>query len=310
LIEVKNVSKYYGKVKAVDNISFNVDKGEIVGFLGPNGAGKTTTMRVLTGFLSATEGSIKIGDHDIVENPVEAKKMIGYLPENVPLYFEMNVTDYLGFFADIKGINKSEKSGHIRQIIGKVGLKKVADTIIGKLSKGFRQRVGIAQALIGEPDILILDEPTIGLDPNQIIEIRNLIKELGKEKTVILSSHILQEVSALCSRIIIISEGKVVAIDTKEDLMEKLEVGQRIKILTDSDHKKVANKMKEVKGVKHVDLVRKEGSLSEIMVSSEKEKDIRKDLSKMMITSGFNLLEQSKVTMSLEDVFIKLTGKN
>ncbi len=307
MIEINEVTKLYGNLKAVDNISFSVAKGEIVGFLGPNGAGKTTTMRVITGFLYPNHGTVKIAGYDIKENPVEAKRYIGYLPENVPLYNEMNVNDYLSFVADLKNINKSDKKQHIHEIIKKVGLTKVSNMIIGKLSKGFKQRVGIAQALTGDPAILILDEPTIGLDPNQIIEIRNLIKELGKEKTVILSSHILQEVSALCSRIIIINEGKLVAVDTKESLMEKLETGQRIKIIIDDDFEKVKNKIMEIKGVKEVNLIKSDNSLNEVIVSAEKDYDIRKELSKKVINSGFNLFELSKITMSLEDVFIKLT---
>lgn len=307
MIEINEVTKLYGNLKAVDNISFSVAKGEIVGFLGPNGAGKTTTMRVITGFLYPNHGTVKIAGYDIKENPVEAKRYIGYLPENVPLYNEMNVNDYLSFVADLKNVNKFDKKKHIHEIIKKVGLKKVSNTIIGKLSKGFKQRVGIAQALTGDPAILILDEPTIGLDPNQIIEIRNLIKELGKEKTVILSSHILQEVSALCSRIIIINEGKLVAIDTKESLMEKLETGQRIKLIIDDDFEKAKNKIMEIKGVKEVNLVKSDNSLNEIIVSADKDFDIRKELSKKVINSGFNLFELSKIVMSLEDVFIRLT---
>lgn len=308
MIEVKEITKFYGKKKAVDNISFSVQKGEIVGFLGPNGAGKTTTMRTITGFLYPDHGSIKIADYDIKENPIEAKRYIGYLPENAPLYLEMNVFGYLDFVADLKGVKKADKKNHIGEIIEHVGLKKVAHTIIGKLSKGFRQRVGIAQALIGNPDILILDEPTIGLDPNQILEIRNLIKKLGKEKTIILSSHIMQEVSALCSRIIIINDGKLVAIDTKESLMDKLDTGARIKIVVDSDFDKVKKIVENVKGVKSIDLISKtENKLNEILVSSEKDCDIRSDLSKNIVKNGLNLYEQSKMSLSLEEVFFKLT---
>ncbi len=235
MIEVNGISKYYGSTRAVDNISFQVNKGEIVGFLGPNGAGKTTTMRMLTGYLYPDQGNIKIANYDIIEEAVQAKRHIGYLPENAPLYLDMSVKDYFDFVADIKGVSKSNKKDRINEIIQKVGLNQYQNKIIGKLSKGYKQRVGIGEALIGDPDILILDEPTIGLDPNQIIEIRNLIKELGKEKTIILSSHILQEVSALCSRIIIINEGRLVAVDTKEELMKDIEAGQKIKILVDHD---------------------------------------------------------------------------
>ena len=307
MIEVSEFTKYYGNTKAVDNISFKIEKGEIVGFLGPNGAGKTTTMRVITGFLYPTKGSIKVAGYDIRENPVEAKKFIGYLPENVPLYSEMSVTGYLDFVADIKGLKKNGKDDDIAEIINRTGLNLVSSKIISKLSKGFKQRIGIAQALVGDPDILILDEPTIGLDPNQIVEIRNLIRELGKKKTIMLSSHILQEVSAVCKRIIIINEGRVVAEDTKESLMRKMETGQRIRMIVDNEFKKVKEKLLEINGVINVDLVKTEDSLNEIIVGSEKDKDIRKELSKKIVESGFNLLEQSRITMSLEEVFAKLT---
>lgn len=310
MIEVKEISKSFGKTKAVNNLSFSVKKGEIVGFLGPNGAGKTTAMRIITGYLFPNTGKVKIAGYDIKENPIEAKKYIGYLPENAPLYYDMSVKDYLGFVADIKGVKKTDKINHIKNIIKKVGLIQVTDRIISKLSKGFKQRVGIAQALVSNPDILILDEPTIGLDPNQIIEIRNLIKDLGKEKTVILSSHILQEVSALCSRIIIINDGELVAIDTKESLMDKLETGQRIKIITDKDFEKIKKKIIEIEGVKKVELEKTEDSLNEIIISTDQNYDIRKELSKKVIESGYNLYEQSKITMSLEDVFIKLTRES
>ncbi len=307
MIEVNGFTKYYGNVKAINNISFKVEKGEIIGFLGPNGAGKTTTMRAITGYLYPTKGTIKVGGYDIQENPVEAKKLIGYLPENVPLYNEMNVEGYLDFVADIKGMNKNEKTSHIPHIIEKAGLLKVSSTIISKLSKGFKQRVGIAQALINSPDILILDEPTIGLDPNQIIEIRNLIKDLGREKTVILSSHILQEVSAICSRIIIINEGRLVAVDTKESLMQRLETGQRIRVIVDGIYDKVKEKILEIDGVKNINLVNVKDSFNEMIIFAKKDHDIRKDLSKKIIKSGFNLLEQSKITMTLEEVFTRLT---
>jgi ABC-2 type transport system ATP-binding protein len=310
LIEVKGFTKYYGKVKAADNISFSIAKGEVVGFLGPNGAGKTTTMRAITGFLYPTEGTITIAGHDIREDSVAAKKYIGYLPENAPLYTEMNVIGYLDFVADVKGVDKNSKKTHINNIIKKVGLEKVSKRIISKLSKGFKQRVGIAQALINDPDILILDEPTIGLDPNQIIEIRNLIGDLGKQKTVILSSHILQEVGAICNRIIIISDGKLIAEDTKEGLMNQLESGKRIRVLVDSDFEKVKTIISKVKGVKTLTKGEKSENLNEIIITAEKDADIRKDISKALINGGINLYEQNQMTMSLEEVFTKLTKEN
>jgi len=309
LIEVNNVTKYYGIKKAVDNVSFKVDNGEIIGFLGPNGAGKTTIMRMLTGYLFPNEGEIKINGFDIQENPIEAKKEIGYLPEIAPLYTDMRVRDYLDFVADIKHVIK-DKQIHISDIINKVGLTKVENTIINKLSKGFKQRVGLGEALIGDPNILILDEPTIGLDPNQIIEIRNLIKEFGQSRTIILSSHILQEVSAICSRIIVINDGKLVAVDTKETLMENFDTGQRLKIIAEGDFDNIKRNILEINGIKHVELLNTDEAGLEIMVSVEKGLDLRKDISKKIVNAGFNLLEQSKVTMSLEDIFIRLTTGN
>ncbi len=310
MIEVKEISKYYGTTKAVDNISFQVNKGEIVGFLGPNGAGKTTTMRMLTGYLFPNQGSISIGGYDIMSQAVEAKKHIGYLPENVPLYQDMLVSDYFYFVSDIKGVLKENKKNHINEIVHKVGLEQVKNKIISKLSKGYKQRVGIGEALIGDPDILILDEPTIGLDPNQIIEIRNLIKELGKEKTIILSSHILQEVSALCSRIIIINEGKLVAVDTKEELLNDIQAGQKIKIVVDGDFPAVKDKILELPHIHKVELVNTLNGLNEILISVDKDVDIRKDLSRKIFNSNLNLYEQSIIALSLEEVFIKLTKES
>lgn len=306
MIEVNNVTKYYGIKKAVDNISFKVDNGEIIGFLGPNGAGKTTTMRMLTGYLYPNEGQIKINGFDILDNPIEAKKQIGYLPEIAPLYTDMKVRDYLDFVADIKHVTTNKKN-HINDIINKVGLSTVENTIISKLSKGFKQRVGLGEALIGDPNILILDEPTIGLDPNQIIEIRNLIKEFGESRTIILSSHILQEVSAICSRIIVINDGKLVAVDTKETLMENFDTGQRLKVIAEGDFDTIKRNIMEINGIKHVELLNAEVQPLELVVSVEKGLDLRKEISRKIINAGFNLLEQSKITMSLEDIFIRLT---
>ncbi len=309
MIEVKNITKYYGTKLAVDNISFTVEKGEIVGFLGPNGAGKTTTMRMITGYLYPDKGSIKVAGADVIDDAVEAKKHIGYLPEIAPLYNEMPVKEYLGFVADIKGVDKDYKAEHINDIMKKTGLIEKQDSIISHLSKGYRQRVGIAEALVNNPDVLILDEPTIGLDPNQIIEIRNLIKTLGKEHTVILSSHILQEVSAICEKIIIINDGKLVAIDSQKSLLEKVESGMRVRIIAKGDKDALQSTLSSISGIKNVELVNADDSVNELILTLEKDKDMRNEIAKTVINSNFELLELSKVTMSLEEVFIKLTGE-
>ena len=222
MITISNLTKKYGDKYALDNISFNVKKGEVLGFLGPNGAGKSTTMNIITGYISYTDGSVNIDGYDILENPIEVKKKIGYLPEIPPLYLDMVVWDYLEFVYELKKIKTEDEKSHIQQVIDMVKIDNVKNRKIANLSKGYRQRVGLAGALIGDPEILILDEPTVGLDPKQIIEIRNVIKELGKEKTVILSSHILSEISAVCDRVIIINKGKFVAEDTPKNLSDKL----------------------------------------------------------------------------------------
>ncbi len=308
MISVNNITKYYGPKLAVDKISFNVEKGEIVGFLGPNAAGKTTTMRIIAGYLYPTEGDVKVSGIDVIENPREAKKHIGYMPENVPLYNDMPVYSYLKFFASIRGIEKSDIDTHIVETLNKVGIEpELYNKYIGTLSKGYKQRVGLAQALIGNPDILILDEPTVGLDPNQIIAIRKLIKSLQKEHTVILSTHILQEVSAVCNRVIIINEGKLVTIDTQEGLLDKVEGGQRNRVVVEGDAEKVKTLLSKLSDIKSIDIVKSEGEIQEFMISVEKGKDIRKDIAKSIIKNGFGLLELSKVTLSLEEIFSKLT---
>jgi len=311
LISVKNVTKYYGNTLAVDDISFEVERGEIVGFLGPNAAGKTTTMRIISGYLYPTKGEVKVASIDVIDNPVEVKKHIGYMPENVPLYADMPVYTYLEFFASLRGIDPTKRSSHILEILEKVGIEKeLHNRLIGTLSKGYRQRVGVAQALVGNPDVLILDEPTVGLDPNQIMEIRKLIKELGKDHTIILSTHILQEVSAVCDRVIIINEGKLVAIDTQESLLQKVESGQRNKVVVEGDFYRVKEKLNEIDGVINIELLKSENGRNEIFVIAEKGKDIRKEISKTIIQNGFDLLELSRVTLTLEEVFAKLTKES
>ena len=255
MITISNLTKKYGDKYALDNISFNVKKGEVLGFLGPNGAGKSTTMNIITGYISYTDGSVNIDGYDILENPIEVKKKIGYLPEIPPLYLDMVVWDYLEFVYELKKIKTEDEKSHIQQVIDMVKIDNVKNRKIANLSKGYRQRVGLAGALIGDPEILILDEPTVGLDPKQIIEIRNVIKELGKEKTVILSSHILSEISAVCDRVIIINKGKFVAEDTPKNLSDKLGDNKKMLFRISGDRKKAENILNSFDGISNVTCV-------------------------------------------------------
>ncbi len=308
MIEIQNLTKRYGHIKAVENVSFTVNKGEILGFLGPNGAGKTTTMRVLTGYFPPTEGKVKIAGMDITENPIEVKRHTGYLPENVSLYTDIQVAKYLQFVGRIKGIKQrvalKQKVNHIIELCG---LETVRKRMIGKLSKGFRQRVGLAQALLGDPDVLILDEPTVGLDPKQIVEIRKLIKELGGERTIILSTHILPEVQMICERVIIINEGKIVAIDTPENLNRQLSKQTTILMEIEGEPQRVINTLKNVEGVLDVrKKSKKKGKVHEYEIVTNPEKDIRKDLAYTTLENQFGLYEMKGIEMSLEEIFLKL----
>ncbi len=310
MIEIQNLTKHYGHIKAVENVTFTVHKGEILGFLGPNGAGKTTTMRVLTGYFPPTEGRVRIAGFDITENPMAVKKRIGYLPENVSLYTDMRVQDYLQFVGRIKGIRQGTLlKQKVNQVTGLCGLDSVRKRIIGKLSKGFRQRVGLAQALLGDPDVLILDEPTVGLDPKQIVEIRKLIKELGGERTVILSTHILPEVQMICERVIIINEGKIVAIDTPENLNRQLSNKRTILMEIEGDPSKVVSTLKAIEGVAEVKSKSKKkekGKIRQYEILTTPDQDIRKNLASAVVENQFGLYEMKTLEMSLEEIFLKL----
>ncbi len=310
MIEVEHLTKQYGAKTAIDDVSFHVDKGEILGFLGPNAAGKTTTMRILTCYMPATSGTAKVAGYDVFENSLEVRKRIGYLPENPPLYTEMTTRGYLTFVAKIKGIENREVKVRVEEVMEKTGIKDVADTIIKYLSKGYKQRVGIAQAIIHNPDVLILDEPTVGLDPKQIIEVRELIKSLGGDHTVILSTHILPEVSMTCGRVVIINKGKVVASDTPENLTKRLKGSESLFLEVEGPRKEVETKIKMVKGVKKVDC---EGTTNENVVGfkieTEINKDLRKELASLIVNQGWGLLELRPVGMSLEEIFLHLTTK-
>ena len=307
MIEVINLTKRYGDKKAVDNISFKAEDGEVLGFLGPNGAGKSTTMNILTGYISCTDGKALIDGVDILEDPIKAKKQIGYLPELPPLYMDMTVKEYLYFVYDLKKC-KLPKVSHLKDICGLVKIDHVYNRIIKNLSKGYRQRVGLAQALIGNPKVLILDEPTVGLDPKQIIEIRTLIRKLGKNHTVILSSHILSEVQAVCDKIIVINEGKVVANDTEEHLSQKLSGEHKLTAKIQGDQDKIVRAMQGIKGVEKVicDASHKDG-VNDIRIEAKEGVDIRRDVFETVVKNGWYMLELKTSELSLEDIFLKLT---
>ena len=252
MIEVKNVTKKYGNFIAIDNISFSIEKGEIVGLLGPNGAGKSTTMNMITGFIEQTEGEIIVSGYDILKNPKKAKKQIGYMPEGVPLYNDLTVKEFINYMADLKQVTKKEKKEKIQKVIKETNLEVVQNKLIRNLSRGYKQRVSMAGALVGEPEILILDEPTVGLDPKQITEIRNLIKELGKTHTIIISSHILAEISQICNKVIIINSGKIVAKDTPKNLEEKVKKQNQLIITVEDKESKIDEITKQIKGIKEI----------------------------------------------------------
>ncbi|MBQ7037836.1 MAG: ATP-binding cassette domain-containing protein [Clostridia bacterium] len=307
MINVQNLTKRYGSHLAVDNISFQVSEGEILGFLGPNGAGKSTTMNILTGYLSSSEGTVTINGHDILEEPNEAKASIGYLPEQPPLYLDMTVREYLDFVFDLKQCKFNRKK-HIAEICRLMQIEHVYDRLIKNLSKGYRQRVGFAQALIGNPPVLVLDEPTVGLDPNQIIEIRALIKNLGKHHTVILSSHILQEIEAVCDRIVIINEGKLVADDTASALSEKYSSDRRRMALIAGDEKRVTDILTHLPGVEDVVCYgEKEDGVYEYAIEPQDGADFRRALFTALSKEGYPLLGLRSMEMSLEEIFISLT---
>ncbi len=309
MIKVQNLTKQYGSHRAVDNISFEVGKGEILGFLGPNGAGKSTTMNILTGYLSATNGTVTINGHDILEKPNAAKASIGYLPEVPPLYPDMTVREYLNFMCDLKKC-ALPRQRHIAEICKVMKIEDVYNRLIKNLSKGYKQRVGMAQALIGNPPVLILDEPTVGLDPNQIIEIRSLIKTLGKHHTVILSSHILPEVEAVCDRIVIINNGKIVADDRTEDLAVKLSEDRRLMVSIDGPEKEVADLIRGIAGVEEVTVMsNKATGVSDYAILVTEGADIRRDLFTRLAQREWPLLSSKSMALTLEDIFINLTVK-
>ncbi len=307
MIEVKNITKKYGSTTAVDNISFQIQEGEIVGLLGPNGAGKSTTMNMITGYIEPTEGQIIIEGYDISKKPKKAKEQIGYMPEGVPLYSELTVKEFVNYMAELKKVNKKERKEKVSKIIEQTGLKNVENKLIRNLSRGYKQRVSMAGSLVGEPKVLILDEPTVGLDPKQITEIRQLIKELGKEHTVILSSHILSEISQICSKVIIINKGKIVAIDTPENLEKKVNNNNNIYVTVEDTENKMETIKEKIPEIPEIKLIKEnEDKTKQYVIKAENDKDLRKMIFKEFAKENITIFEMKQADTTLEDAFMKL----
>ena len=310
MIEINHLVKKYGSHVAVDDLSLTVEPGKIYGFLGPNGAGKSTTMNIITGYLAATSGEVKINGFDVLKQPEEAKKCVGYLPELPPLYMDMTVKEYLDFVAELKKLEKSLRAGYVKEAMKITKTEEVSGRLIRNLSKGYRQRVGFAQAVLGYPEILILDEPTVGLDPKQIIEIRDLIKELGKKHTIILSSHILSEISAVCDHVFIISHGKLVASDSTENLLERMTGAQEIELLVKAEEDAAETAIREVAQVERCEKTEsKEDGAVQLLVTAKKDADVREAIYHTCVEHHMPILEMKAASKSLEDVFLELTSQ-
>lgn len=307
MIEVKNVTKKYGKFLAVDNISFTVKDGEVVGFLGPNGAGKSTTMNMITGFIEPNAGTIAVNGYDVLKKPAQAKQQIGYMPEGVPLYTDLTVKEFVTYMAELKKIKRKEKKEKVEKTLKETGLEEVSNKLIRNLSRGYKQRVSLAGALVGDPDVIILDEPTVGLDPKQITEIRELIKELGKKHTVILSSHILSEVSQICERVVIINKGRIIAIDTPENLEKKVQEKNVILLTVEDKDNYMKDIQKDITDMLECKLVKdNEDGTKQYMVKSNAEIDLRKQLFDILPKKDVTIFELKKAERSLEDAFLTL----
>jgi ABC-2 type transport system ATP-binding protein len=310
VIEINHLVKKYGSHVAVDDLSLTVEPGKIYGFLGPNGAGKSTTMNIITGYLAATSGEVKINGFDVLKQPEEVKKCVGYLPELPPLYMDMTVKEYLDFVAELKKLEKSLRAGYVKEAMKITKTEEVSGRLIRNLSKGYRQRVGFAQAVLGYPEILILDEPTVGLDPKQIIEIRDLIKELGKKHTIILSSHILSEISAVCDHVFIISHGKLVASDSTENLLERMTGAQEIELLVKAEEDTAETAIREVAQVERCEKTEsKEDGAVQLLVTAKKDADVREAIYHTCVEHHMPILEMKAASKSLEDVFLELTSQ-
>ena len=310
MIEINHLVKKYGSHVAVDDLSLTVEPGKIYGFLGPNGAGKSTTMNIITGYLAATSGEVKINGFDVLKQPEEVKKCVGYLPELPPLYMDMTVKEYLDFVAELKKLEKSLRAGYVKEAMKITKTEEVSGRLIRNLSKGYRQRVGFAQAVLGYPEILILDEPTVGFDPKQIIEIRDLIKELGKKHTIILSSHILSEISAVCDHVFIISHGKLVASDSTENLLERMTGAQEIELLVKAEEDTAETAIREIAQVERCEKTEsKEDGAVQLLVTAKKDADVREAIYHTCVEHHMPILEMKAASKSLEDVFLELTSQ-
>jgi ABC-2 type transport system ATP-binding protein len=311
MITIENLTKFYGDLCALDHVNFEIKKGEVLGLLGPNGAGKTTCMRILTCYLSPTSGSIKVGDLNILENSLEIKRMLGYLPENAPLYPDMLTYDYLNYVADTRGLDKKDKMSRLHHLADICGVNEVMHQAIGELSKGYKQRVGLAQAMMGDPEILVLDEPTAGLDPNQIIEIREIIKQLGKEKTIVLCTHILSEAEATCGRVVIINKGKIVADGDLESLQKSLGSGTDVHLaFKGADFAAVQSRLSKIEGVTDIAQTGVSNGILGVTLKCREQKDIRENVYKAIKSQDWILLEFYQRARSLENIFRELTKEN
>lgn len=307
MISVKNVTKKYGNFIAVESINFQIEEGEIIGLLGPNGAGKSTTMNMITGYIEPSEGEIIIGGYDILKNPNKAKAQIGYMPEGVPLYQDLTVKEFVSYMADLKKVSKSEKKAKVQEVLEKTNLIEVSNKLIKNISRGYKQRVSLAGALVTNPKILILDEPTVGLDPKQITEIRELIKSLEGKHTIILSSHILSEVSQICKKVIIINKGKIVAIDTPQNLENKTNQGSIIKLIVEDPNSKIKELAKTINGIKQIDFVEdNEDGTKEYKIICDEKTDIRREIFGKCAKEQITIFELKKLEATLEDAFMKL----
>lgn len=304
MIEAEGLTKYYGPLPAIRDVSFTIDRGEVVGFLGPNGAGKSTTMRILTCYMPPSAGAARIGGLDCFERSLEVRRQVGYLPENVPLYGDLTVRGFLRFAAGAKGVESRKLEAEVRRVIGVCGLETAANRIIGHLSKGFRQRVGLAQALLNNPSVLVLDEPTIGLDPTQIIEIRRLIQELREKHTVLLSSHILPEVAQICQRVLIINKGQIIATDSPANLTSQLQKSAQVQLQVGGNAAELTSALESLAGVQKVSLA--EGDQGRVFVETDRSGDLRPDIARLVVERGMDLLELKLVDLSLEDIFVQL----
>jgi ABC-2 type transport system ATP-binding protein len=306
MIEVDRLTKHYGPVAAIQDVTFSVEKGAIVGFLGPNGAGKTTTMRILSCFMPASSGSARVAGHDVFEQSLEVRRRIGYLPESVPLYGDMTVATYLGFVAETKGLGRADRRRRVGEVMARCLIEDVQGRLIGRLSKGYRQRVGLAQALVADPEVLILDEPTIGLDPKQIVQIRSLIKSLAGAHTVILSTHILPEVSMVCDRVVVINRGRIVASGSLDRLMDELAPVARVQVQVEGPAELVGASLRSVPGVRRVESLGVANGVGTFVVESERTRDVRRELFQLVAQQRWGLLELRALELSLEDMFIRI----